>query len=415
MAARKEQLENSKLNKAQLQQEKLAKKSTRSSRKQNLAKLARDLEEQPTAKLPENEEPQKDKEGQLEVYEQDQLMGLPPQLDKRYKEHLEAQAGELAPHNSNKQVELQQAAAGTQARVPVEEKQKNQHQKRSSQEAPLSTPRPGKTSKTNKKQQQQKVQEEKPQASMPEGEQQQQHQEPVNKEQQTGAQEQEETVADKQVPAQADEKEPQPKPEETTKTEAKAKAKAKAKGARGKPDAQSQELAGSSAPAQPPSKGRKRKGPAPTAGETDQSAEAQADKADGGQADGKVPGKRVRAPRAPIVAIDVNEHRVTTQEEAKAHLLDIMKSCAAKGGPHQDVGAQFPTNAPCRLSIYWKSSSVGLKIRVVEEEGAPWKWTQPYYLSMAAGCMCAKIYCAKQVVPRLIPLYLNMVVFHFPG
>lgn len=114
------------------------------------------------------------------------------------------------------------------------------------------------------------------------------------------------------------------------------------------------------------------------------------------QPDAKPPAKRKRR-QVESHTIDLSHRPPTTQEAATSELHALMVECRAKEGPHQDVAQQFPTHAHVRLSIYWKASAVGVKVSAQENKDAPWKWTQPYYLSMPMGCMCAKIYCAKQI------------------
>ena len=112
-------------------------------------------------------------------------------------------------------------------------------------------------------------------------------------------------------------------------------------------------------------------------------------------------GKKRRTP----VTILMNQHTDTFDEclekfrQLFQHCLDHHHSPAEHLG---EGGPQFEQQAPCRLSIYWKTRAVGLKVKVLDGPGQPEKWSQIFYISTPVKCFQASIYAMTQIVSWLI-------------
>lgn len=109
--------------------------------------------------------------------------------------------------------------------------------------------------------------------------------------------------------------------------------------------------------------------------------------------------KRVRSKPQPI---DIDSPPASW-DEVVSECNKIFLKCQHEnhGDDHQPKFApQFLGDAPCRLSIYWKTKAVGLKIQKYGEDGKTWKWVQSYFLSTPAPCIQALVYCMVQFVPE---------------
>ena len=126
-------------------------------------------------------------------------------------------------------------------------------------------------------------------------------------------------------------------------------------------------------------------------------------------------GQRVRSKPQPI---DINSPPASW-DDVLSECLNIFRDCYHE---HEDdhqpkLVPQFVGDAPCRLSIYWKTNAVGLKTRKYGEDGKTWKWVQSFFLSTPAPCIQALVYCMVQFVPQstlnIVFLSLNSLIHVF--
>ena len=115
---------------------------------------------------------------------------------------------------------------------------------------------------------------------------------------------------------------------------------------------------------------------------------------------------RRRPLRPPSKLIPLNTE-ILTYDAVVAKCVELYKECpkvhcSCNGEPVCHKGgflAQFEDAAPCRLSIYWKTDAVGLKVQdFTANDGKTWKWTQCFYFATPGMCIQSAILCMTQFV-----------------
>ena len=93
-------------------------------------------------------------------------------------------------------------------------------------------------------------------------------------------------------------------------------------------------------------------------------------------------------------------------------LFQHCRDCHHNADDHREGGHdQFGPESPCRLSVYWKSTAVGLKVKLPGGNGEADAWPQIFYISTPVKCIQASIYCATQLVSWLYHLNCQEVNF----
>ena len=113
---------------------------------------------------------------------------------------------------------------------------------------------------------------------------------------------------------------------------------------------------------------------------------------------------RRRPPRLPTKSISLKTE-ILTYDAVVAKCVELYKECpkvhcSCNNEPICHKGEcipQFEDDAPCRLSIYWKTDAVGLKVQdFTANDGKTWKWTQSFYFATPGMCIQSAIFCMTQ-------------------
>ena len=128
---------------------------------------------------------------------------------------------------------------------------------------------------------------------------------------------------------------------------------------------------------------------------------------------------RRRPPRLPTKSISLKTE-ILTYDAVVAKCVELYKECpkvhcSCNSEPVCHKGGfipQFEDAAPCRLSIYWKTDAVGLKVQDFSvNDGKTWKWTQCFYFATPGMCIQSAILCMTQFVSWCLnSLYVYMIL-----
>ena len=109
------------------------------------------------------------------------------------------------------------------------------------------------------------------------------------------------------------------------------------------------------------------------------------------------------AKKAKTLVID-HKQQPHVYDEAVLEMRKLFKHCCDHHTDchRPDQSEQFAKEAPCRLSIYWKVNSCGLKVKQEGTKDSKEKWPQVFYItSPTAKCIQVAIYIAKQLASWL--------------